>query len=187
MKTAIIALKLFLALSITTGIIYPLAVWGYAQVFFASKAGGGLIMRGGRPLGAELIGQKFTRQEYFWARPSAADYNPLPSGGSNLSPTSRQLLANVKAQQAKFGDGVTPDLLFSSGSGLDPHISPEAARIQCARVAGARGIPEVDIISLVSALTESRQFGFLGEPRVNVLRLNMKLDEKYGQRLPTRP
>lgn len=180
MKTIITAFKLFIALSVITGIAYPLAVWGYAQIFFQAQADGGVITRAGKSVGAELIGQKFEKPEYFWPRPSAVNYNPMPSGGSNLSLTSKQLQANIKAQEVKFGRAAPMELLFTSGSGLDPHISPEAARIQCARVAEARNVPEVDIISLADSMVEPRQFGFLGEPRVNVLRLNLKLDEKYG-------
>jgi len=181
MKTTITALKLFLMLSIVTGIMYPLLVWGYAYAFFKEKTSGGLIMREGKTIGAELIGQKFTKPEYFWPRPSATDYNPLPSGGSNLSLTSKQLLATMAERKAKYGKNAPADMLYASGSGLDPHISPQAARMQCARVAKARGVAEVDIISLSESMTEPRQFGLLGEPRINVLELNLKLDEKYGR------
>lgn len=178
MKTGIIATKLFLCLTVMTGLLYPLAVFGYARVFYPAKADGGMITRDGLLIGAELIGQKFTKPEYFWPRPSAVDYNPMPSGGSNLSLTSRQLRESMKAQFDKFGKAAPADLVFASGSGLDPHISPAAARLQCARIAQARGVPEVDIISLMDSFTENRQFGVLGEPRVNVLRLNLALDGK---------
>lgn len=178
MKTAIIAAKLFLCLTFMTGLLYPLAVFGYARAFYPAKADGGIITRDGLLIGAELIGQKFTKPEYFWPRPSAVDYNPMPSGGSNLSLTSRQLRENMKAQFGKLGKAAPADLVFASGSGLDPHISPAAARLQCARIAQARGVPEVDIISLMDSFTENRQFGVLGEPRVNVLRLNLALDGK---------
>lgn len=179
MRTLFMAVKLFAALSVLTGIIYPLGVWAYAQAFFSDKANGGIVSRGGQTVGAELIAQKFTRPEYFWPRHSAVDYNPMPSGGSNMSLTSKQLRESVAERKGKLGVNAPADLLFASGSGLDPHITPEAARFQCARVAAARGVPEVDIMSLVADMTEPRQFGFLGEPRVNVLRLNLALDEKY--------
>ena len=179
MKTITIALKLFICMSVITGIIYPLAVWSYAQAFFKDKADGGLIMRGGKIAGAELIGQKFAEAKYFSSRPSAVDYNPMPSGGSNLSLTSKQLQNAIKERKAEFGDAAPADLIFASGSGLDPHISPESARLQCAGVAKARGVAEADIISLVNSMTEPRQFGFLGEPRVNVLLLNLALDERW--------
>lgn len=182
MKTAATALKLFLLLAFITGVIYPLLVWGYAQAFFREKSEGSIVTAGGKAVGSELIGQDFSRPEYFRPRPSAVNYNPMPSGGSNLSLTSAQLQIIIKERKAKFGARQVPlDLLFASGSGLDPHISPEAARIQCARVAKARGVPEVDIISLVDSIAETRQYCFLGEPRVNVLRLNLKLDDKYAQ------
>lgn len=181
MKTTVTAVKLFLLLSIVTGLLYPLAVWGYAELFFRQQAEGGIISRNGRQIGAELIGQKFEKPEYFRSRPSAVDCNPMPSGGSNLSPTSKQLRDNVNAQRTKFGADAPADLLFASASGLDPHISPQAALSQTARVAKTRNAQEVDIISLVEGLTEPRQFGFLGESRVNVLKLNLALDEKYGR------
>ena len=180
MKKIITALKLFLCMTVITGIIYPLAVWGCARIFFREKAEGSIVTIKSNAAGSELISQNFAKPEYFWPRPSAVDCNPMPSGGSNLSLTGAQLLAAIKERRAKFETEAVPaDLLFASGSGLDPHISPEAARIQCLRVAKARGVPEFNIISLVDAMTEPRQAGFLGEPRVNVLKLNLKLDEKY--------
>ena len=182
MKTTITALKLFFCLTVITGVIYPLAVWGYAQAFFKYKADGGIILRDGKNIGMNLVGQNFTKPEYFWPRPSAVAYNPMPSGGSNYSLTSKQLWAAVQERKDSFGGKTVPaDMLFASGSGLDPHISSESARMQCARVAQARKVLEVDIISLMDAMTEPRQFGILGEPRVNVLRLNLALDEKYSK------
>ncbi|MFA6433932.1 MAG: potassium-transporting ATPase subunit KdpC [Elusimicrobiales bacterium] len=180
MRTLITAVKLFVCMTVVTGIVYPLTVWVYAKAFFSDKAEGGVIIHGGKAVGAELIGQNFTKPGYFWPRPSAIAYNPMPSGGSNLSLTSRQLRDTMKKRGGKFGGVDVPaDLVFASGSGLDPHLSPAAAFIQCDRVAKARGVAKVDIISLVDGMAEPRQDGFLGEPRVNVLLLNMKLDEKY--------
>ena len=182
MKTFITAVKLCVLLTALTGLLYPLAVRGYAGAFFSAKAEGGMLTQNGKIIGAELIAQNFSGPGYFWPRPSSVNYNPMPSGGSNLSLTSAQLRASMKAQKDKFGGQDVPgDMLFSSGSGLDPHISPQAALMQCARVAKARNAPEVDIISIVNEMAESRQLGFLGEPRVNVLKLNLKLDEKYSK------
>ncbi|MBI5743080.1 MAG: K(+)-transporting ATPase subunit C [Elusimicrobia bacterium] len=177
MKTFITALKLFLAMTVLTGFIYPMAVTGYALAFHKDKAGGSFLYANGAAAGSALIAQKFMQPGYFHPRPSAVDYNPMPSGGSNLSPASDALRA-AAAQRQKSGDAAA-DMLFASASGLDPHISPEAAIAQCGRVAQARGAPKVDIISLVEALAEPRWSGLLGEPRVNVLRLNMELDRKY--------
>ncbi|MCX5785756.1 MAG: potassium-transporting ATPase subunit KdpC [Elusimicrobia bacterium] len=187
MKTFWPAVKIFLVLTFITGLAYPLVVTGFARVFFSGKAGGSFVGGGGKTAGSELIGQEFKAPRYFWGRPSAIGYNPLPSGGGNLSPVSLALqkqaadntLAFLAANPEAAGKPVPPEMVFASGSGVDPHISSEAARIQCARVAKARGVPEIDIISLVDALTEQRQVGFLGELRVNVLRLNLELDEKY--------
>jgi K+-transporting ATPase ATPase C chain len=180
MKNTITALKLFLCMTVLTGIIYPFVVWCCGQMIFKEKAEGSILVINGRSVGSKLIGQNFSGPEYFCPRPSAVDYNPMPSGASNMSLTSAQMQAALKDRKAKFiMETVPSDLLFASGSGLDPHISPEAAHIQCSRVAHMRGVPEVDIMSLVDAITEQRQAGFLGEPRVNVLRLNLKLDEGY--------
>lgn len=180
MKTTIIAIKFFLCMTVLTGIVYPLAVLGYAQALCNSKANGSIINAKGQAVGSELIGQNFSAQRYFIGRPSAVSYTALPSGGSNLSPTSAQLRAAVNERQTSFGGGNVPaDLLFASASGLDPHISPEAALMQCARIAAAYGVGQADIISLVDSMTEPEQAGFFGEPRVNVLMLNLKLDEMY--------
>ena len=169
-------------MTVATGVIYPLAVWGYAQIFFRDKAQGSILLRGGVPAGSRLLGQNFNKPQYFRPRPSAVGYNPMPSGGSNYSPAGKAFQAALKERQAAFGGEAAPaDLLFASGSGLDPHISPQAARLQCGRVAQARGVPEVDIISLVEGMTEPRQLGILGEPRVNVLLLNLALDGKYAK------
>ncbi len=180
MKNATTALKLFLCMTVITGIFYPLVVWAGAQALFKGKAEGSLVRVNGVVAGSGLVGQKFSRPEYFWPRPSATGYDPMPSGGSNLSLTSAQLGAAVKERRKGFVRAEVPaDLLFASGSGLDPHISPDAALIQCDRVAAARGVSKGDIIYLVNTVTEQRQAGFLGEPRVNVLLLNLILDGKY--------
>lgn len=180
MKNALIALKLFLCMTALTGILYPFAVWAGAQVLFKAKAEGSLVSVNGAAVGSGLLGQEFSAPGYFWSRPSATGYNPMPSGGSNLSFTSERLKAAIQERAKKFqGAAVPSDLLLASGSGLDPHISPAAALIQCGRVAASRGVSKGDIISLIDAMTEQRQAGFLGEPRVNVLALNLMLDRKY--------
>jgi K+-transporting ATPase ATPase C chain len=181
MRITVQAIKLCLLLTAVTGLLYPLAMCGVCGGIFPDKATGGIISRDGSPVGAELIAQNFAGDKYFWPRPSSANYNPMSSGGSNLSLTSAQLRAAMKTQRDKFGADAPGDLVFASGSGLDPHISPQSARLQCARVAKARNAQEVDIISMVERCTEPRQFGVLGEPRVNVLKLNMALDERYSK------
>jgi K+-transporting ATPase ATPase C chain len=181
MKSFIAAFKLYVVLSVLTGLIYPLAVWGGARLFMKEKAEGSLVETGGKTAGSALVGQKFAADKYFHTRPSASDYDAMASGGSNLSLTSAALQAAVKERRAAQGGAGAAEMLFASGSGLDPHISPEAARAQCARVARARGAAESDIISLVNSMTEKRQAGFLGEPRVNVLLLNMKLDGEFAK------
>jgi len=185
MKTFWSAIKIFLVLTFITGLAYPLAVTAFARAFFPVKAGGSFIGNGGASPGSELIGQSFKSPRYFWGRPSATGYDPLPSGGSNLSPVSLALQKQAAANAAAFraanpgaaGHPVPAEMVFASASGLDPHITPRAALMQCARVAKARGVRESDIISLIGAMTEPRQAGFLGEPRLNVLRLNLRLDE----------
>jgi len=177
---------MLLAMTMLTGIGYPLLVTGFAQILFHHAANGSLIERDGHPLGSDLIGQPFAGPSYFWSRPSAtapfAD-NSAASGASNLGPTNTALTEaarqRIDALQSADPDNKTPipvDLVTASGSGLDPHISPAAAQYQTARVARARGIPEAEIAKRIAAATEGRQLGILGEPRVNVLRLNLALD-----------
>ncbi len=179
MKNIFIALRLLFYFTLLTGIIYPLCITGMAKRFFANSAQGSLIEYKGKMIGSALIGQNFKTPKYFWPRPSAIDYNPLPSGGSNLGPTSKELQNQV---QQRKNQGLAFDLLSTSASGLDPHISPEAAFFQIDRIAQARNLKESSVAELrriVSSHIEKRQFGFLGEPRVNVLLLNLAVDEKF--------
>jgi len=183
------ALRITLVLTLLTGIVYPLAVTGLCQLLFPDKANGSLVNINGQPIGSALIGQNFTHAEYFHPRPSAAGndgYDGTASGGSNLGPTSQKLIDRVKASAEAFRKdnptykGPLPaDSVTASGSGLDPHISPAFAAAQADRVAAARGIGAQQIQSLIDAHTEGRDLGFLGEPRVNVLLLNLDLDTKY--------
>jgi len=193
MKTTIQALKLFLIMTIITGIAYPLLITILGQALFPEKANGSLIRVNDRYIGSELIGQKFTSDKYFWPRPSVVDYNPLPSGGSNLGPTSAALRDSVAARRgtlehANFGSSQIPiDLLFASGSGLDPDITPEAARFQINRIAKSRALDneaKKKLINLVETYIEPPDFKVLGEPRVNVLRLNLAVDSTFEGQKP---
>lgn len=180
-------LKMFLWLTLVTGIAYPLLITGIAHLTMKKQAVGDFIVSKGKTVGATLIAQKFESDKYFWGRPSAIDYNPLSSGGSNLGPTSVVLKKAVEDRKAvieKWHSGVKmpipSELLFASGSGLDPHITPEAAYFQIDRIIKARGLDEkhkVVIVKLIHQMTEQGTLGFLGEPCVNVLKLNLALDE----------
>ncbi len=183
------SLIMLLAMTVLTGVVYPLLVTGAAQLLFHDAANGSVIERGGQALGSKLIGQPFADPKYFWSRPSAtspvAD-NSASSGASNLGPTNPALTDAVKQRidvlRAADPDNNVPvpvDLVTTSGSGLDPHISPAAAQYQIARVARARGMAEDDVARLVGVSTEGRTFGVLGEPRVNVLELNLRLDGRW--------
>jgi K+-transporting ATPase ATPase C chain len=177
------ALFMLLIFTVISGVIYPLVVTGIAQVAFPKQANGSLIVIDGKPYGSELIGQQFDEPAYFWGRLSAAGYNAAASSGSNYGPLNPALMeaVQVRVDALKEADpnNTTPipvDLVTASASGLDPHISVAAALYQVPRVAAARGVDEAQITALVNQHTEGRQFGFLGEPRVNVLLLNLALD-----------
>jgi K+-transporting ATPase ATPase C chain len=188
-KNLLISIWFTLATTVLLGIGYPLVVTGLAQLIFPKQANGELISGpGGKLVGSHLIGQPFTAPGYFYSRPSAAGtagYDPTSSSGSNLGPTNKALIdrvdASVKALQPTNPNTPIPaDLVTTSASGLDPHISPAAAEFQIPRVAHERGVSESDVRTLVARHTEQRQFGFLGEPRVNVLDLNLDLDATHA-------
>ena len=176
----------FAVLTLVAGVAYPLAVTGAAQVLFPAQAAGSLVMRDDKPIGSALIGQNFSDPKHFWGRPSATSpmgYNAAASGGSNLGPLNPALTdavkARVEALRAADPGNTAPvpvDLVTTSASGLDPHISPAAARYQAARVARARGVPPGKLLALVEQYVESPLLGLLGEPRVNVLQLNLALE-----------
>jgi len=184
LKTLITALRVLALMMILTGVVYPLLIAGLATAFLPRNAAGNLVTVAGRVIGSRLIGQQFTDPRYFWPRPSAVGYNPLPSGGSNLSPTSASLQAQIadrKAQLAKVtgSNRIPADLYLASGSGLDPDISLEAALYEVHSVARARGLDSslsAAAVRMVYDHTIPRTLGFLGEPRVNVLLLNLALD-----------
>ena len=187
MENLVTATLMTIVTTVLLGLIYPLVVTGLAQVIFPDKANGQLIRRAdGTLIGSRLIGQPFSSPGYFRSRPSAAGangYDAAASSASNLGPTNQKLIDRVKADVEKLqaenpGKPAPIDLVTTSASGLDPHISPAAAEFQIPRVARERGISESELRDIVKAHTEGRQFGFLGEPRVNVLELNLDLDEK---------
>jgi potassium-transporting ATPase KdpC subunit len=181
------AFKMMLVLTVLTGLIYPGVVTGLCQILFPARANGSLIVANGQAIGSELIGQNFKKPEYFQPRPSAAGskgYDPTASGASNLGPTSQKLADRVKDSIASFRKNnpdytgpIPADLVTTSGSGLDPDISPASAEAQAARVARVRGISVEQVRDLIAKHTERRDFGFLGEPRVNVLEINLSLDK----------
>jgi K+-transporting ATPase ATPase C chain len=186
MKELRSALVMLGVLTVVTGVLYPLAVTGIAQVVFPAQAGGSLVVKDGTVVGSALIGQPFDDPKYFWGRLSATAPSPCngaSSSGSNLGPLSAALhdavqgrVAALRAADPGQGGPIPVDLVTASASGLDPHISPAAAYYQVARVARRRGLSEARVRALVAARIEGRQFGFLGEPRVNVLQLNLALD-----------
>lgn len=202
MKTQIkTALKFLLLMTILTGIVYPLIMTGISQVSFPSKANGSLIVKDGKVIGSELIGQKFDTSIYFWSRPSATGYNPVPSGASNYGPTSDTLRKLVNARRELFAkvnsladiNSVPKEMVFASGSGLDPHISPESAIMQVDRIVKERHFDNMQketLLTSIKDLSQESQYLILGERRINVLNLNMVLDnialsktEKLGESL----
>jgi K+-transporting ATPase ATPase C chain len=176
MKIVLTSVRALLVLTLLTCIIYPLLVTGLAQAIFPAQANGSLIKTGDQLVGSSLLAQKFTTPRYFWSRPSAADYATVASGASNQGFTSKKLVDAVSERRTALDANAPADLLTTSGSGLDPHISPEAARFQIARVATARNLARDKIAALVEKSIEPPQLGFLGQPRVNVLLLNRALD-----------
>jgi len=188
-KNLLIAVMMTIVTTILLGIIYPLVVTGIAQVIFPHKANGQLISENGKLIGSHIIGQPFSGPTYFHSRPSAAGtgYDAANSGGTNLGPTNKALITRVQSdaealQKENPGVPVPVDLVTTSASGLDPHISIAAAEFQVPRIAHARGISPSQVEALIAENTEGRQFGFLGEPRVNVLELNLALDRTTRHR-----
>lgn len=173
MKTLKHSLVIFSVMTILLCGIYPMIIMGISQTFFSDKSNGGLLVYKEGFVGAQLIAQEFTEDKYFWGRPSAAGFNASASSGSNYALTNTEYQKVVSERKAK---GLDFDLLTASGSGLDPHIGPRAALLQVERVAVARGLKKDDILKIVAANTEPRQLGFLGEERVNVLKLNLDLE-----------
>lgn len=183
------AVSLLVLLTIVTGVVYPLMITGIAKIVFPERASGSIITKDGKPAGSSLIGQNFTEPQYFWGRPAATSpqpYNASASSGSNLGPLNPALVGAVKARidmlrAAEPGNNapIPADLVTASGSSLDPHISPAAAEYQLARIAKARNLPQEKLAALVMEHTEQRQWGIFGEPRVNVLELNLALDSPH--------
>lgn len=182
-------LRIKLFMTILLGVLYPLAMTGISQLLFPHQANGSLITSGDKVIGSELIGQNFTKPEYFQPRPSAAGndgYDPTASTGSNFGPTNQKLVDRVKASVDKFrkenpdySGPIPADLVTASASGLDPHLSPDSVKAQAARVAKARGATVDQVNQLIAQFTEAPDLGLLGEPRVNVLKLNLALDQQF--------
>ena len=177
MKTIVESIRILIVFTLLTGVVYPLIVTGVGKAFFQKQASGSLVVSDGKIIGSELLAQKFDDPRYFAPRPSTADYATVASGASNKGPTSADLVKSIAERRTKFGNDAPGDLLTASGSGLDPHISPAAARFQVPRVAAERRVQPEKISVLVTQFTEPPQLGFLGEARVNVFALNRALDE----------
>ena len=190
-KNLVTAILMTIATTILLGIIYPLVVTGLAQVLFHDKANGQLIEANGKIIGSRIIGQAFSGPGYFHSRPSAVNYDASNSNGSQLGPTNKKLIDRVQGdattlQRENPNVPVPIDLVTASASGLDPEITPAGAEFQIHRVAGERKVPEAEIVRLVSDHTAGRTLGLLGEPRVNVLELNLALDRRFGVAAGTR-
>ncbi|MCE9500531.1 MAG: potassium-transporting ATPase subunit KdpC [Leptospira sp.] len=178
------SLFLLVAMTILTGVIYPLFCFGIGSLFFKDRINGSIIAKDGKEIGSSLIAQKFKDPKYFFSRPSSGDYATVPSGASNKGPTSKDLVAAMDQRKKDWqnesgGKSIPADLLFASGSGLDPHLSPEAVRFQSERIASVRKLdPEKikKLNALIDSMIEEPTFGFLGKPRINILLLNLKLD-----------
>ncbi len=188
MKSIIISLKLLVILTVLLGIAYPLLITGFAQVFFKDKANGSFISKNEIIIGSSLIGQSFEDSTYFSSRPSMVEYNPLPSGASNQGLSNIELYQTVMKRKERFfadnqlsmKDTIPSEMIFASGSGLDPHISPQAAKLQINRIVRNRNFSEIqkqNLVDLIDKMTEQPQFGIFGKRRINVLLLNMRLDE----------
>jgi len=187
-KQIMITLKYFFVITILTGVVYPLFISVISIIVFPDKAAGSLIEKEGKVIGSKLIGQKFESDKYFWSRPSAIDYNPMPSGGSNSGPTSAALQKFYQDKQKNFSEknfvkditSVPNEMFFASASGVDPHISPISAIFQVERIVKARNFDNTKkekVVDLINNMTENPQFGFLGNSVVNVLLLNIELDK----------
>ena len=176
MKNTLIAIKSFIIFSVLLGLVYPLAITGIAQVAFPQKANGSLIVENGKIVGSSLIGQKFDKPEYFNSRPSAVDYNAAGSGASNLGPSSKKLAEQVR-ERTKGLKNIPADMVLTSASGLDPHISVENAKLQAQRIAKIRGLQISKLDELISNNTDSEFLGIWGQDGVNVLKLNIALDK----------
>jgi len=188
-RNLVVAILMTIVTTLLLGVVYPLVVTGIAQAVFPDKANGQLIQRDGKIIGSRIIGQAFSSPGYFRGRPSAAGtgYDAANSAGTNLGPTNKKLIDAVTssveaARKENASDPIPIDLVTSSASGLDPHVSPASAAFQIARVARERGVGAADVARLVDACTQGRQLGFLGEPVVNVLELNLALDTKFPKK-----
>jgi K+-transporting ATPase ATPase C chain len=176
MKLILASIRMILVLTLLAGVAYPLLVTGAAKVVASRQATGSIVEHDGKVIGSALLGQKTDNSRYFWPRPSAADFATVSSAASNQGPTSAALVKAIGERKTRFGENAPAELLTASGSGLDPHLSPTAAEFQAARIAHTRRLSVDAVKGLITTTTEGPQFGFLGEPRVNVLSLNLALD-----------